>query len=205
MVKIDLRESIIQELPQIPYVIDQVGEALTWAQESLSEGEYNKALAVAFEVAQYAKEISDPNFYKTHLVIASILSNIENSLQDERFNKFDTASKATEKALKALVIEDKELEKHGCFKAVLLHLAMLARQDETLFAVALIGIKHDLEIILAGMKQAGVKVPITAQDYVTVLGYATVMDNIRMANFKMLEKTYEIYNKIVTLLNEFNY
>lgn len=203
--QLNLKDSIIQELPQIPYVIDQVGEALTWAGEALSEGDYIKTLKIALEVARYARSISDPNFYKTHLVIASILSNIEGALTNERFTRFDTASKATEKALQGLTVDETLIEKHGCFKSVLLHLVSLIRTDETLFAVALIGIKYDLENIVSGMLSADVKTPITAQDYVTILGYVTVMDNIRMSKIKMLDKTYEIYNKIITLLNDINY
>lgn len=205
MAKSKLEKGIIELLPQIPYVIDQVGEALKWAKEELSEGEYNKTLKVAYDVAQYAKEVSDPNFFKTHLVIASILSNIENPMADKRFEIFDTASKATEKALKDLVIDKKEIEDKGCFKSVLLKLVPLAKKDENLFATALIGIKHDLEEVVEAMKKANVKTPITAQDYVTILGYAFVMDNIRMARLNLLEKAWKVYNDITILLNDVKY
>ena len=205
MAKSKLEKGIIELLPQIPYVIDQVGEALKWAKEELSEGEYNKTLKVAYDVAQYAKEVSDPNFFKTHLVIASILSNIENPMADKRFEIFDTASKATEKALKDLVIDKKEIEDKGCFKSVLLKLVPLAKKDENLFATALIGIKHDLEEVVEAMKKANVKNPITAQDYVTILGYAFVMDNIRMARLNLLERAWKIYNDITVLLNDIKY
>ena len=205
MTKTKLEKGIIELLPQIPYVIDQVGEALKWAKEELSEGEYNKTLKVAYDVAQYAKEVSDINFFKTHLVIASILSNIENPMANKRFEIFDTASKATEKALKDLIIDKKEVEDKGCFKSVLLRLVPLAKKDENLFATALIGIKHDLEEVVNAMKKAGVKTPITAQDYITILGYAFVMDNIRMARLNLLEKAWKIYNSITILLNDISY
>ena len=55
------------------------------------------------------------------------------------------------------------------------------------------------------MKKADVKTPITAKDYVSILGYALVMANIRMANLKLLDRTYEIYNDIIKLLNGLNY
>ena len=205
MAKSKLEKGIIELLPQIPYVIDQVGEALKWAKEELSEGEYNKTLRVAYDVAQYAKEVSDTNFFKTHLVLASILSNIENPMANKRFEIFDTASKATEKALKDLVIDKKEIEDKGCFKSVLLRLVPLAKKYENLFATALIGIKHDLEEVVEAMKKADVKTPITAQDYVTILGYAFVMDNIRMARLNLLEKAWKIYNDITILLNDIKY
>ena len=200
-----LEKSIYEVLPQIPYVIDQVGEALKWAKEVLKEGEYNKTLKVAYEVAQFAADISNPNFYKTHLVLASILSNIPNVLEEERFKNFDTASKATENAIKDLFLPPEDIEKHGCFKAILLHIVPLAKKDESLFAVALIGIKYDLLEIIEGMDKVEYKIPITAQDYVSILGYAVVMDNIRMSNLALLNRTYAIYNGIIKLLNNIKY
>jgi hypothetical protein len=205
MPKNDLMKSIIEELPQIPYVIDQVVVALDWAKETLTEGEYNKVLRVAYKATEYTKKISNPNFFKTHLITALILSNIEGALENEKFSTFDTASKATEKALRALTVDKEQIEARGCFKAILLHLIPLAKTNEDLFALSLIGIKEDIEDIVIGLRSADVKTPITAQDYVTILGYTVVMDNIRMANLNLLNNTYEIYNSIVTLLNELSY
>lgn len=196
-----IEDSIIQELPQIPYVIDQVSEALAWAKESLNEGEYNRVLKITQDVISYTKGISDPNFFKTHYVIASILSNIEVSKTDERFAKFDSASKAVEKALDDLIVKPEDIEKNGCFKTVLLHLIPLAKKNMDLFAISLIAIERTLAEIVEGIKNTEVKSPITANDYITVLGYALLIANIRMANIKMPNAVYEIYNKISIMLN----
>ena len=200
-----LEKGIIEQLPQIPYVLDQVGEALKWAKEELSQGEYYKVLETANEVAKYTKSISDPNFYKVHLVLASILTNIENVLKKDRFAKFDTPSKATEKALEKINVQPKDVEEKGCFKSILLKLVPLAKEDENLFVIFLIGIKHDLQEILKGMEKANVKVPITAKDYVTILGYAFVMDNIRMARLDLLNSSWKVYNDITIILNSIKY
>ena len=205
MTKDKLEKSIYEILPQIPYVIDQVGEAVKWAKEELSEGDYIKALKVALDVAKFAASISNPNFYKTHLVVASLLSNIEKVTENEKFEKFDTTSKAVEKAINAIIVPPEKVEEQGCFKSVLLHLVDLIKKDEELFAVALIGIKYDLEEITEGMKKVDVKTPVTAKDYVSILGYLVFMDNIRLSNIKMLDRTYEIYNDIMKILNEINY
>lgn len=201
----NLENSIIEELPQIPYVIDQVGEALKWAKEALSKGEYNKAVKLAYEVTKFVKSISDPNFFRTHIVLASILSEIPDVLKDERFKMFDTASKSTEKDIKAIIVDPEKIEKYGCFKAILLHLVPLAKEDENLFAATLISIKQDLMEIAQGMPKDIAKTPITPQDYITILGYSYVMANIRMANLKLLDKTYQIYNEIEILLNSLKY
>jgi hypothetical protein len=203
---VDLEKSILTELPQIPYVIDQVGEAFAWLKEDLEEGEYNRVLEQAWEVTNYAKSISDPNFFKIHLILGSMISEIPNALSNPKFAKFDTASKATENTVKKLIVDSKEVEKYGNIKALLLKLIPLAKEDESCFAVSLISIKQHLKEILKGMKPVGVKTPITSEDYVVVLGYALIMANIRMANIKMLDSTYQIFNNIEILLNtEFNY
>ena len=203
---VDLEKSILAELPQIPYVIDQIGEAFAWLKEDLEEGEYNRVLEQAWEVTNYAKSISDPNFFKIHLILGSMISEIPNALSNPKFAKFDTASKATENTVKKLIVDSKEVEKYGNIKALLLKLIPLAKEDESCFAVSLISIKQHLKEILKGMKPVGVKTPITSEDYVVVLGYALIMANIRMANIKMLDSTYQIFNNIEILLNtEFNY
>ena len=204
--EMQLEESIIQELPQIPYVIDQVDEALKWAKEALDEGEYNRTLKVAYEVAEFTRTVSDAAFFKTHYVVASILSSIENAKDNERFAKFDSASKSVEKALDALVINPKDVEERGCFKSVMLHLIPLAKEKMELFTVGLIGMKHVLLEILGGLKRANVKSPITASDYVTILGYALVIANIRMANLSMTNGAYKVFNEISIMLNsDMNY
>ena len=200
-----MEKDITEMLPQIPYVIDQVGEALKWVKEEVPEGTFNKIMNVSYDVAEYIKSVSDPNFYKTHLLIASILSNIEDAENKEKFKIFDTASKSSEKSLKALRISEENTKKYGCFKAVLMHLVPLAKENEDLFAVALIGIKHDLQEIIKGMEKANIKSPITAEDYVAILGYAFVMANIRMARLNLLDKTHKIYNDIEILLNSISY
>lgn len=196
-----IEDSIIQQLPQIPYVIDQVGEALKWAKEVLNEGEYNKLLKLTYDVATFTQSVSDPNFFKTHYVIATILSTIENAKKDERFSKFDSASKAVEKTLDTITITPESIEKNGCFKSVMLHLIPLAKENMELFTIGLMGIKHALSDILEGIKEAEIKSPITANDYITILGYALVMANIRMANLHMPNYAYEVYNEISVMLN----
>ena len=200
-----LEKSLYEVLPQIPYVIDQVGEALKWVKEEAKEGEYNKIIKTTYEVAKFTADISNPNFFKTHLVLASILSNIKDALKNEKFEKFDTTSKATEKALEELYIAPEKVEEQGCFKSVLMNLIPLAKKDENLFAVALIGIKNDLLEIMEGMKKTDIKTPITAQDYISILGYSLIIANIRMSNLKLLDRTYIIYNDITKLLNSIKY
>ena len=196
-----LEKSIIEQLPQIPYVIDQVSEALTWAKESLDEGDYNSLLELTYDVTEFTKRVSDPNFFKTHYVIATILSSIEDVKKNERFSKFDSASKAVEKTLDSITVLPKDVEDKGCFKATLMHLIPLAKTNMDLFTINLIGIKHDLEKIRKGTQDASVNSPITADDYIIILGYALIMANIRMANLTLTNEAYQVYNDISVMLN----
>lgn len=197
-----LEDSIIEQLPQIPYVIDQVDDALKWAKEALNESDYNRMLKVTYDVAEFTKSISEPAFFKTHYIIASIIGDIENVKKDERFGRFDTASKSVEKTIDLLRIDPKAIEDKGCFTAIAMHLIPLAKKDIDVFTISLFSIKHILKEIIEGMKKANVKTPITRSDYITVLGYALVMANIRMTDIKMSNSAYKVYNDIAIMLNE---
>lgn len=196
-----LKQAIIEELPQIPFIIDQVGEAIDWCIDGHEEGEVIKTLEASVAVAKYIKSISEPNFYKTQYVIVSLIGDIPNALEDERFSKFRTTSNIVEKVLKAVRIDSDLVEKRGCFNALNIHMTKLAREDEVGFVTALYGILYDLKDAINGAKEAGVKKPITPQDYVTILGYAYVMSNLRMAGLKLLDKTQVVMNEIQILLN----
>ena len=76
------------------------------------------------------------------------------------------------------------------------------KKDIDVFTISLFSIKHTLKEIIEGMKKANVKTPITGSDYITVLGYALVMANIRMTDIKMSNSAYKVYNDIAIMLNE---
>ena len=140
------------------------------------------------------------------MILGSLLSEIPEVLSNPKFERFDTASKATEKTIKSLTIDPKDIETYGQIRALLLKIIPLMNKDEECFALMLISIKHHLQEILKGMKPVKVKTPITPGDYAVVLGYALVMANIRMTRNGMLDRTHKIFNEIEILLNtEFNY
>lgn len=195
------RKAIIEQLPQIPFIIDQVGEAINWCIEEHEEGIVSRLLAAATDVAKYAKSISDPNFYRTYLVIAALIGDIPNVMTKERFEQFKTASGSVEKAVKNMIVDPKLIEERGCFNALSIHLATLARIDEEVLNVVLYGILYDIEDIVSGLKGVGQKAPITPQNYITILGYAYVLANLKMANLKLLNDTSALINRINIILN----
>lgn len=197
----EVKASILSELPQIPFVIDQVDGAIDWCIEAHDKGVTARILNTAADVAKYVKTISDPNFYKTHLVIASLIGDIDNVLKDEKFSMYKTASHAVEDTIKKITIDPKLTEERGCFNALNIWLTQLAREDENSFVVVLYGILNNLKEIVTGLKEVSAKAPITPQDYITILGYAYVMSNLRMANLKLLDRTRVVINEIEVLLN----
>ena len=198
----ELKNDILSELPQIEFVIDQVGYAVDWCIEAHDEGKVYHILSTALDVAKYAKEVSERNFYKTHLVIAALIGDIEGVLEDERFSyRYKSSSNVVEKTIRKTTIDPSLTEKRGCFSALSIWLAKLAKEDEDAFVVALYRILHDLKDIVVGLKDVNSKAPITPQDYITVLGYAYVMLNLRMTKSSLLDKTRNVFNEVVTLLN----
>ena len=196
-----LRSAILAEVPQIPFLIDQVDKAITWCIEGHDDGVVNKLLSTAVEVARYVKEVSDLNFYKTHLVVAALIGDIEGVTEDPQFNIYRTASHAVENSIKKITIDPALIAERGCFNALNIWLTDLAKKDEHAFVVMLYGILSDLEEIVEALKAVDSKNPITPQNYITVLGYAYVMANLRMANLNLLDKTRVLINRIEVLLN----
>lgn len=200
-----LEKSIIELLPAIPYIVDQVGAAMNWVKDEKEESEYRKALGIALKVADYAARTSEANFYKTHLVVASLLSNIPNAIDNEKFKIFDTASKAVEKTLKDITVDEKLTQERGCFKALSMHLVPLAVKNQDNLVIMLFGILKDLEEITAGMSKADVHSPITREDYVVILGYALTVFNLFNSNLNLLNETAVVLNDIQVILNSINY
>lgn len=200
-----LEKSILELVPPVPYVVDQVDAAMKWVKEEKEEGEYLKALRTALKVAEYAAKVSNPNFYKTHLIVASLLSNVADPINNEKFKIFDTASKSVEKALKSITIDPKLQEEKGCFKALILQIVPLLKVEQDYVVIMLCGILEDLEEISRVMHKAGVKSPITREDYVILLGYSMVITSLYQSKQNILNDTATVLNDIQIILNNLSF
>lgn len=196
-----LKRDILAEVPQVPYVLDQVGHAIDWCIEANDEGSVVKVLKTSLDVAKYAKSISEPNFYKTHLLIASLIGDIDNVKEDAKFEMYNTASGIVAKTIDEIIIDKNLIETRGCFNALSIWITNLARTNEESFVVMLYGILNDLKESIEGLKAVNEKAPITPEDYVQILGYAYVLSNLRMSNLSLLDSTREIINQISIILN----
>ena len=199
-----LEKSILEKLPQIGFIVDQVGLAMKFSKEEQSEGDYIKTLKGTLKVAEYASKVSENNFFKYHLVIASLIGDIPGITNSEKFEVFKTASGSVEDTIKHTLIGDNLIKERGCFKATSIHLVPLSKENQDYFACMMCHILADLEDIVAGMKKVNVKSPITPSDYVTILGYSYVMQNV-LASASIIGATAEITNSIQILLNDLVY
>ena len=199
-----LEKGILEKLPPIPYIVDQVGAAMEWLKSEKEETEYLKALRTALKVTDYTVLNSNVNFFKTHLIVASLLSGIPEATKNEKFKIFDSASKSVEKTLEKIVVDPVAQEKRGCFKSLVLCMAPLVNENQDYLAVMLLGILEDLEEITSGMQKANVTSPITREDYVIILGYSMVLSNLYSMK-GLLQSTLSILNDIQIILNNLNY
>ena len=199
-----LEKGILEKLPAIPFIMDQVGAAMEWLKSEKEESEYLKALRVALKVVEYTVTNSNVNFFKTHLIVASLLSGIPEATKNEKFKIFDSASKSVEKTLEKIIVNPKIQEDKGCFKALILHMAPLVNENQDYLAIMLLGILEDLEEITNGMRKANVKTPITREDYVIILGYSIVISSLYTVK-GLLSSTASILNDIQIILNGLSY
>lgn len=196
-----LEKSILETLPQVSFIVDQVGLALKFAEEGLSENDYLKTLESTLKVAQYTAQVSNMSFYKYHLVIASLICDLPDVMEGEKYDVFRTASKSIENTVLKTRVSKELTEKRGCFNALSLHLAAVSRENQDYFASMLCHILADLEDVTKGMKAAGVKSPITPSDYITILGYSYVIQNIA-GEPSITGRSHDLINEIRIILNE---
>lgn len=196
-----LKKEILESLPQIPLIIDQVGAALDLVEKELDEGKVYRNFTDVLKVVEFTKAISEPKFFKTHLVVASALLSIPKVLEKEEFKLFDSASGAVRKAVEAVTVSDQLIEDKGCFKALTLNLASLAKENQEYLALALFAMLGDLQEIVKVNKVTKEKTPITPSDYITILGYMVAMNGLGTVKTDFLGRTKEIMNEIKILLN----
>ena len=200
-----LKKDILTQVPQVPFIIDQVGAAIDWCIEEHDEGDVVKLLRTSLDVANYVRETSQPNFYKTYLLIASLIADIPNVLEDEKFKMYQTASKSVENTITDIIADKKLIEERGCFNGMNIWLCQLARKDMEKFIVVLYGILNDLKEITSAMETVQVKEPITPEDYIKILGYAYVMFNIQVSNLGLWDRAHVVVSEISRVLNSIKF
>lgn len=205
--KEQLSKSIIEQLPQIPYIVDQVGLAIDKVFEKLQTEEALKVLEDTLSVIDYTLKVSQPQFFKTHLVLVSLLASISSKLSEEELSKFDTASGTFKQKFEQYRIDKSNVEKVGEYKATTMHLTNLAQNEQDLFTLSILNINSLLEKFLNMKQEVALDEDYKKMTQYTVMGYAVVEVNLRMIlnNINLLQPSRDAYNRFMILLNKFSY
>lgn len=183
-----LIQSITGELPQIDFVVDQVGAALALAADTLTERQFHRALRIAVNVTKFAKETSEPQYFKYNLIITALLKDVQNLSSHAGFKTFDTTSNIVGKNIEALKTTEDE-KARGYYKGGVLKLARLFNLNQELFLIEVLSLTDDLEAL-----------DLVADVHPFLLGCAFMNANFRMCNFELLSSVQIYYNKFMSIL-----
>lgn len=173
-------QRIMSNLPTSQFIIDLVGEGIQTALAHFDSEEVAKRLDIALTMSAYAKEVSQPLYYMTHLVLAPLVAGLEAA----ELAKLDTASGVLAKANIPLgtFVTSKE------FKTKWLALFNLSTVDKDVLAAALIFAKKDVEKA------------IKENDLYQLAGYGYLEVNIRQSNMFINHTVRRFYNEYASLV-----
>lgn len=181
-----ITDNIMANLPTSQFVVDLVGEAISAATSKFDEEEAIVRLAVAHRMSQYAKETSQPLYFKTHLVIAPLIAGLEVS----EIERFFTASGVLQKAIGPLGT----FVTAPTFKQKWKAIFELSSIDIDLMAAAFMFAKADVEKAVA------------EDDKYKIAGYGYLEVNMRQANIFINHTVRKFYNEFATIvLNKAEY
>lgn len=192
-----LINSIMEYVPQVTFVLEQIGQAINIAKENYSEAELEEVLKVTVKVAKYAKEVSNSEaFFKYHLIVISLLQNIEDM---SKLSMFETQSNKVINGIQALNTSEEDVKAKGWVRATVLQLANLYNTDQDLFAVSMLSMQEILDKIATSYATTKV---LTNEENIAVLRLALVEQTIRMNKYQYLAPVSAIMNNILVTLNK---
>ena len=173
-------QKIMSNLPTSQFVIDLVGEGIQTAFTHFEEEDFERRLNVAEKMSTYSKEVSQPLYFMTHLVIAPLVAGLEAT----EISKLDTASGVLAKAIVPLgsFITSKE------FKSKWTALFNLSSVDKDVMAAALMFAKADVEKAMA------------EKDLYKLAGYGYIEVNIRQSGMFINHTVRKFYNEFASLV-----
>ena len=173
-------QKIMANLPTSQFVVDLVGEAIQIALNHFQDEEIENRLEIALAMSNYSKQVSQPMYYMTHLVIAPLVAGLEVT----EVSKLDTASGTLAKALVPLgsFVTGKR------FKQKWTALFNLSKVDKNVMAAALMFAKRDVE---KAMK---------TNDLYKLAGYGYIEVNIRQSGMFVDHTVRQYYNEFAALV-----
>ena len=170
---------IMANLPTSQFVVDLVGEAIKVAGEKFHE-EFETRLDIALRMSEYAKEVSQPMYFMTHLVIAPLVAGLEAS----EINKLETASGTLSKACAPLGV----FITAKTFKQKWKALFNLSKVDKDVLGTALMFAK------------VAVDKAFKEKDLYSLAGYAYIEVNIRQSGMFINHTVRKYYNEFASVV-----
>ena len=170
---------IMANLPTSQFIVDLVGEAIKVAGEKYPD-EFETRLDIALRMSEYAKEVSQPLYYKAHLVIAPLVAGLEAS----EVNKLETASGTLSKACAPL----------GVFVTA----KTFKQKWKALFELS----KVDVDVLGTALMFAKVAVDkaFKEKDLYALAGYAYIEVNIRQSGMFINHTVRKYYNEFASVV-----
>lgn len=175
-----LVQKIMSNLPTSQFVIDLIGEGIQICVNKFDEKEVERRLEIAKKMSDYAKEVSQPMYFMTHLVLAPLVAGLEAA----EVSKLDTASGVLAKAIAPLGV----FVTGNGFKTKWQALFNLASVDKDVMAAAFMFAKADVE---KAMREG---------DLYTIAGYAYIEVNIRQSGMFVNHTVRKFYNEFASLV-----
>lgn len=175
-----LVQKIMSNLPTSQFVIDLVGEGIQICINKFDEKEVERRLEIAKKMSEYAKEVSQPMYFMTHLVLAPLVAGLEAT----EVSKLDTASGVLAKAIAPLGV----FVSGNGFKTKWQALFNLSSVDKDVMAAAFMFAKADIE---KAMRE---------NDLYTIAGYAYIEVNIRQSGMFVNHTVRKYYNEFASLV-----
>ena len=174
-------------LPSVPFVAEQIGIGLKYAQESCVEDEGKLAMALdwAIFLTKLANEHSNPNFYAYRPILCALLSVVEDERVTETF-KTETNS--------VLVVLEQIREYMKTFDESL-------KKATGMLATAIMGKKEDFSLLAMSYLLLKAK----SENLLDVVKVAYASADLRLNGFEMTGALYETYNKLLIALNKANF
>ena len=173
-------QRIMTNLPTSQFIIDLVGEGIRIALNHFEDEDIERRLNVAERMSVYSKEVSQPLYYMTHLVLAPLVAGLEAT----EISKLDTASGVLAKAVVPLgsFVTSKE------FKSKWTALFNLSSVDKDVMAAAFMFAKADVEKAMS------------EKDLYKLAGYGYIEVNIRQSGMFVNHTVRKFYNEFAALV-----
>lgn len=173
-------QKIMANLPTSQFVVDLVGEAIKVSEKEFKSSDFERRLDIAYKMSVYAKEVSQPMYYKTHLVVAPLVAGLEAS----QINRLETASGTLSKACAPLgVFVRKPFFKdrwHAMFE--------LSKVDVDVLAAAFMFATEEL------------RDAVTHNNLYVMTGFAYIEVNIRQSGMFINHTIRKFYNEFASIV-----